>query len=157
MKLGFFIALLAVNVVVTVNQDASAQERRQSVADGANSKGRAQVKATGKKERGTPEGFTGEKTSWYGFDRFDLLMDDAALTVKSFKASPEEGTGVIGQVEGQLRCIVVVPKEPAQGNPWSWRGRYFDHEPQAEIELLKRGFHIGFIQSDEASLFFMHL
>ena len=41
-------------------------------------------------------------------------------------------------------------KEEAPGKPWSWRGRYFDHEPQAEIELLKRGFHICFIQSDEA-------
>jgi hypothetical protein len=150
MKRGFFMALLAVNAVVTVHQDAFGQELRQSVADGANAKGSAQVHPTGNGERGTPAGFAGEKTSWYGFDRFDFLMDDAALTVKPFKASPDEGTGVNGQVEGQMRCIVVVPKEPAPGKPWSWRGRYFDHEPQAEIELLKRGFHICFIQSDAA-------
>src|SRR5262249_42456204 len=70
-------------------------------------------------------------------------------TVKSIKASRDEGTGVNRQVEWQLRCIVVLPKEVAPGKPWSWRGRYFDHQPQAEIELLKRGFHIGFIQSDD--------
>lgn len=97
---------------------------------------------------GTPANFTGEKTSWHGFDRFDFLMDDAALTVQPIKASPDEKNEIKDQVKGQLRCVVVVPKEAAPGKPWSWRGRYFDHEPQAEIELLKRGFHIGFIQSD---------
>ena len=75
-------------------------------------------------------------------------MDAAALTVQPIKASPDEETGIKGQAKGQLRCIVVVPKEAAPGKPWSWRGRYFDHEPQAEIELLKHGFHIGFVQSD---------
>ncbi len=148
MKFGFLLALLALNAVVTANQHAFAQEPGQSVADGANAKDRAQVTPAGKGERGIPAGFSGEKTAWYGFDRFDFLMDDAALTVKPIKASPDEGTGVSGDVEGQLRCIVVAPKEAAPGKPWSWRGRYFDHEPQAEIELLKRGFHIGFIQSD---------
>jgi hypothetical protein len=92
--------------------------------------------------------FTGEKTAWHGFDRFDFVMDDAALTVQPIKASPDEGNGINGEVKGQLRCVVVVPQEAAPGKPWSWRGRYFDHEPQAEMELLKRGFHIGFIQSD---------
>jgi pimeloyl-ACP methyl ester carboxylesterase len=92
--------------------------------------------------------FTGEKTSWHGFDRYDFLMDETKLTLKPIKATPDEKNGIKGQVKGQLRCVVVVPKEAAAGNPWSWRGYYFDHEPQAEIELLKRGFHIGFILSD---------
>jgi len=43
---------------------------------------------------------------------------------------------------------VVVPKDPAPGNPWSWRGCYWDHEPQTEIELLNRGFHIAYITAD---------
>lgn len=91
----------------------------------------------------------GNKTSWHGFDRFDYLLDEATLKVTPTKASADEGTGAWRQVQGQLRCVVVVPKDAAQGNPWSWRGRYFDHEPQAEIELLNRGFHIGFVQSDD--------
>jgi hypothetical protein len=93
--------------------------------------------------------FEGEKTSWHGFDRYDFLMDEGALTVKPIKDSPNEGTGINHQVAGNLRCLVIVPKVAARGKPWSWRGRYFDHEPQAEIELLKRGFHIGFIESDD--------
>ncbi len=40
---------------------------------------------------------------------------------------------------------MVVPKQLAAGNPWSWQGCYWDHEPQAEVELLRRGFHIAFI------------
>ena len=75
-------------------------------------------------------------------------MDQQSLAVKPYKAAADEGNGIKGQVEGQWRCVVVVPKEAAPGAPWSWRGCYFDHEPQAEIELLKRGFHIGFIMSD---------
>ena len=31
---------------------------------------------------------------------------------------------------------------------WSWRGVYWTHQPQAEVELLKRGFHIGYIAVD---------
>lgn len=87
--------------------------------------------------------------SWHGFDRFDFLLDEAALTLAPTQASAEEGMGVTHQVAGQRRCVLVVPKESAPGRPWSWRGRYFDHEPQAEIELLKRGFHVAFVQSDE--------
>jgi hypothetical protein len=34
------------------------------------------------------------------------------------------------------------------GNPWSWRGQYWDHEPQAEVELLRRGFHVAFVTPD---------
>src|SRR5262249_39505174 len=131
MKYGFFMGLLAVTAMVAVDQDAFGQEERLS---GVAAK--------------TPANFNGEKTGLHGFDRFDFLMDEAALTVQPIKASADEGNGINGQVKGQLRCVVVAPKAAAPGRPWSWRGRYFDHEPQAEIELLKRGFHIGFIQSD---------
>ena len=92
--------------------------------------------------------FDGEKTSWHGFDRYDFLMDESDFTVKPHKAKADEGNAVKTPVKGQFRCVVVAPKEAAPGNPWSWRGYYFDHEPQAEIELLKRGFHIGFIWCD---------
>lgn len=104
---------------------------------------------TAKANAESPKKFIGEKTDWHGFDRFDFLMDANDLSVTPIKASSDEGTGAHHRVEGKLRCIVVVPKAAAEGNPWSWRGRYFDHEPQTEIDLLKRGYHIGFIQSDD--------
>src|ERR1700674_501520 len=97
---------------------------------------------------GAPPKFGDEKTSWHGFDRYDFLMDEADLSIKPYKAAPDEGNAVRTPMKGQLRCVVVAPKEAAPGNPWSWRGYYFDHEPQVEIVLLKRGFPIGFILHD---------
>ena len=43
---------------------------------------------------------------------------------------------------------MVVPKQAAPGNPWTWRGCYWDHEPQTEVELLRRGFHVAFVTPD---------
>ncbi len=92
--------------------------------------------------------FAGEKTAWHGFDRYDFFMDEKTLTLEPHKAAPDEKNGIKGQVKGKYRCILVVPKESAPGKPWSWRGCYWDHEPQTEVELLKRGFHVAFIMSD---------
>lgn len=86
--------------------------------------------------------FAGAKSAWHGFDRYDYLMDETDLTLKEADAK------VTGEVAGKRRCIVVTPKVAAPGNPWSWRGCYWDHEPQTEIELLKRGFHIAYITAN---------
>ncbi|MEO3403698.1 GDSL-type esterase/lipase family protein [Mucilaginibacter sp. CAU 1740] len=37
---------------------------------------------------------------------------------------------------------VVKPKWAAKGHPWVWRARFWGHEPQTDIALLERGFHI---------------
>lgn len=97
---------------------------------------------------GAPPTFGNQKTSWHGFDRYDFLMDETDLSIRPHKAVPDEGSAVRTQVKGHLRCVVVAPKEAVPGNPWSWRGYYFDHEPQTEVELLKRGYHVGFILCD---------
>ncbi|EGK03121.1 GDSL-type esterase/lipase family protein [Dysgonomonas gadei] len=39
-------------------------------------------------------------------------------------------------------CKVVKPKEAAPGKPWIWRTRFWAHEPQTDIALLERGFHL---------------
>lgn len=94
--------------------------------------------------------FTGDKTTWHGFDRYDFVMDTATLAITPFKAPPNEGDGVGAPAAGERRCIVVVPKQMAAGNPWSWQGCYWNHMPQAEIELLKQGFCIAYISADAA-------
>ncbi|MHC4518095.1 MAG: S8 family serine peptidase [Planctomycetota bacterium] len=48
-------------------------------------------------------------------------------------------------------CIVVVPKTAAPGKPWVWRARFFGHEPQTDLALLAKGFHVAYI--DVADLF----
>ncbi|MCB1065028.1 MAG: SMP-30/gluconolactonase/LRE family protein [Verrucomicrobiae bacterium] len=49
------------------------------------------------------------------------------------------------------KCIVVKPAKPAPGNPWMWRCRFFGAFPQADNELIQRGWHVAWI--DVAHLF----
>ena len=70
--------------------------------------------------------FTGKQSNWHGYERFDFM------------------------VEGR-KCIVVMPKRAASGKPWIWRARFFGHEPQADVALLERGFHVAYC--DVAGLF----
>lgn len=46
---------------------------------------------------------------------------------------------------------LAVPKRPAKGLPWVLRARFLGHEPQTDIALLERGFHIAYC--DVAELF----
>lgn len=71
---------------------------------------------------------------------------------------PEEATlfnfyGFQGHsfIFGVRDAKVVVPKETAPGHPWVWRSRFWGHEPQTDIALLERGFHIAYC--DVAELF----
>ena len=96
-----------------------------------------------------PLAFQGDKIDWHGFDRYDFVMDIQTLAIRPCKAPVSEESGNLGTSDkGELRCIVVVPKQAAPGKPWSWRGVYWNHQPQAEVELLKRGFHIAYISVD---------
>ncbi len=46
---------------------------------------------------------------------------------------------------------VVVPKKIADGKPWVWRARFFGHEPQFDIAMLNRGYHV--VYCDVSNLF----
>ena len=48
-------------------------------------------------------------------------------------------------------CRVVEPRVVAKGRPWLWRARFWDFEPQTDIDLLERGYHIAYC--DVAELF----
>ena len=59
----------------------------------------------------------GEKSSFHGFDQYDFKFEGNA-------------------------CKVVVPKTVADGKPWVWRARFWGHEPQFDIAMLERGYHV---------------
>lgn len=44
---------------------------------------------------------------------------------------------------------VVQPKKAAKGNPWVWRARFWGHEPQLDIAMLERGYHIVYCDVSE--------
>lgn len=39
-------------------------------------------------------------------------------------------------------CVVVEPREPAPGRPWIWRMGWFGKDPQVDLALLARGWHL---------------
>ena len=41
-----------------------------------------------------------------------------------------------------FNCKVAVPDKIAAGKPWIWRARFWGHQPQTDIALLKMGFHV---------------
>ncbi len=65
--------------------------------------------------------FPGTKSDWHGFRRFDFDVNGKQATV-------------------------VVPQRVSPGKPWVWHGEFFGHKPEPDIELLKRGFHIVYLQ-----------
>jgi len=46
---------------------------------------------------------------------------------------------------------IVFPKKPNDDRLWIWRARFWGHEPQTDIALLEKGFHVVYI--DVAGLF----
>jgi pimeloyl-ACP methyl ester carboxylesterase len=61
-----------------------------------------------------------KSSEWHGYDRKDLTVDGR-------------------------NCLVVAPKKTAQGNPWIWRTEFFGHEPQADLALLEKGYHVAYM------------
>jgi hypothetical protein len=45
------------------------------------------------------------------------------------------------------QCILVLPATPAAGRPWIWRTEFFNHEPQADLALLARGWHLAYMDA----------
>ena len=64
--------------------------------------------------------FPGVESRWEGFVRHDFQVDGANV-------------------------IVVEPEKPLPGRPWAWRGEFFGAFPNADIELVKRGWHLAYI------------
>ncbi len=42
-------------------------------------------------------------------------------------------------------ALLVQPKIPAPGHPWIWRTEFFNHEPQADLELLTNGWRVAYL------------
>ncbi|MBN2313281.1 MAG: prolyl oligopeptidase family serine peptidase [Sedimentisphaerales bacterium] len=72
------------------------------------------------------DGIETKKSVWYIYDRYDFTYDTR-------------------------QCIVVTTKESAGHRPWIWRARFFGHEPQTDLALLEKGFHLVYM--DVANLF----
>lgn len=78
----------------------------------------------------------------------------AGLTASASGAEPKPFPGVASRWEGFVRhdfkvdganVIVVEPDQPKPGRPWAWRGEFFGAFPNADIALLKQGWHLAYM------------
>lgn len=67
-----------------------------------------------------PRPFPGVTSQWNGFTRHDF------------------------EVDGK-KAIVVEPEKPLPGRPWAWRGEFFGAFPNADVELVKQGWHLAYL------------
>ncbi len=67
-----------------------------------------------------PKPFPGKASQWEGFVRHDFSVDG-------------------------VKVLVVEPKQPLPGRPWAWRGEFFGSFPNADIELVKAGWHLAYV------------
>lgn len=82
-----------------------------------------------------------------------LSVDVSALAAAS--ASVPAGAGVREAQFGGYKkhdfsvngrdALLVFPEKALPGKPWYWRTEFFGHEPQVDLELLRRGFHVGYV------------
>jgi len=63
---------------------------------------------------------TADAAQWNGFEQRDLIVDGR-------------------------KCLLILPNTPAPGKPWIWRMEFFGHEPQGDIALLGKGFHVAYM------------
>ncbi len=81
-----------------------------------------------------------------------LTMSSLALAADAPASKPAAKAGAVWNGYEQLKftvagqqAMLVVPKTPAEGKPWVWRTEFFGHEPQGDIALLGKGFHVAYI------------
>lgn len=77
-------------------------------------------------------------------------IDDAEAPWPGTKSSVDSFDLYDFEIE-DMKCKIVVPKEIADGKPWIWRARFWGHEPQVELALLEKGFHVAYV--DVAGLY----
>lgn len=70
---------------------------------------------------------------------------------QAFKESNFHGFEQINFNLNSTNCKIIRPKKTNKNHNWVWRARFWGHEPQTDIALLERGFHI--VYCDVSNLF----
>ena len=63
--------------------------------------------------------WSGKKSTFHGYEQVDFKL-------------------------GKVACKVVIPKKIADGKPWVLRARFWGHQPQFDIAMLERGYHVAY-------------
>jgi lysophospholipase L1-like esterase/pimeloyl-ACP methyl ester carboxylesterase len=84
------------------------------------------------------------------------IFPDENFDIRSNIKLPEESSNFFGYRMTKFQhnkrdCILVEPRRTAMGRPWLWRARFWANDPQVDIALLEKGFHL--VYCDVAGLF----
>lgn len=96
-----------------------------SLAEESVNEAKVSKQATGKKSMSSST-WSGKKSTFHGYELVDFKL-------------------------GEVPCKVVIPKKIADGKPWVLRARFWGHQPQFDIAMLKAGHHI--VYCDVGNLF----
>lgn len=90
---------------------------------------------------------------------FRMLVLAAGLIMASVAVAQQElnpGAARVSDWNGYQRldftvegrpCVLVLPKTSAPNKPWIWRTEFFGVEPQVDLALLARGWHVAFMDA----------
>jgi len=67
------------------------------------------------------------------------------LFVQQVSAETWQGWNKVEFKIDSRKAFLIEPAMAAPGNPWIWRTEFFGHQPQADIALLKKGFHVAYV------------
>ena len=73
-----------------------------------------------------------------------LVLGIPLLPAETVKLSSWQGYERLDFSVGNRASHLIQPKKPAPGKPWIWRTEFFGHEPQADLALLAKGFHVAY-------------
>lgn len=83
------------------------------------------------------------------FNYFSVEPSQSPRVVERFALKPKREFNFHGYKgyefdNNGVQYYIVEPHQVAKGNPWIWRARFWGHEPQTDIDLLERGFHLAY-------------
>lgn len=84
-------------------------------------------------------------------NKIGALSFDKRRIEKEKNAAQWHGYHLLNDTLNGINYKVVFPKSPNPEKKWIWRARFWGHEPQTDIALLEKGFHLAYI--DVSSLF----
>jgi sialidase-1 len=74
-----------------------------------------------------------------------VLFMAMVLVARYVSAETWQGWNKVELKIEDRKAFLIVPRQPAPGNPWIWRTEFFGHQPQADVALLEKGFHVAYV------------
>ena len=76
---------------------------------------------------------------------FCMLIVSHFLAAQHAFAETWQGYNKIEFSVADRKAFLIEPATSAKGRPWIWRMEFFGHQPQADIALLNKGFHVAYV------------